>query len=253
MGNNYQHGAKASFLKRFAIPSGAALLGWLVLHFISGHLGWIENRAIYKAAMNVVHLVLFFYLLFNGFFVYRAMFLRGAGLSERIAGCYLTPIAYAIKEIIRVSEFFTIGESFFYCLLTYPVLGLFVWQAGLLAVSEMLCRKYYKKRNLYEGKAVTAAPLAILILSIITIYFLFLYDDGGTAFYIYMEIYKLLPRTNCKACGEISCFVFANKLVAAQVRLQDCPVLNEAQYTKQQAQLVDLLGSEMPAIGRREV
>jgi len=192
MENNYRGIEKATFVQRLVIPAGAALLGWLVLHFISGHLGWIENRLIYKAAMNVVHLVLFFYLLFNGFFVYRAMFMKGAGLAERIAGSYLTPVAYAIKEIIRVSEFFTIGESFFYCLLTYPVLGLFVWQAGLLAVSEMLCKKYYKKRNLYEGKAVTAAPLAILILSIITIYFLFLYDDGGTAFYIYMEIYKML-------------------------------------------------------------
>jgi ArsR family metal-binding transcriptional regulator len=67
-----------------------------------------------------------------------------------------------------------------------------------------------------------------------------------------MEVYKLLPRTNCKACGEVSCFVFANKLVAAQVRWQGCPVLSEAQYAEQQAQLLDLLGDEMPAIGRRE-
>jgi hypothetical protein len=192
MDNKYRQIKKASFLQRFIMPAGTALLGWLVLHFISGHLGWIENRMIYKVAMNVVHLALFFYLLFNGFFVYRAMFGRGARVLERIAGSYLTPVAYAIKEIIRVSEFFTIGESFFYCLLTYPVLGLFVGQAGILAASEMLCRKYYKKRNLYEGKAVTAAPLIIVIFAIIALYFLFLYDDGGTAFYVYMEIYKML-------------------------------------------------------------
>lgn len=67
-----------------------------------------------------------------------------------------------------------------------------------------------------------------------------------------MEVYKLLPRTSCKACGEVSCFVFANKLVAGQVQLQDCPVLSEGQYAEQQAQLADLLGDEMPAIGRRE-
>lgn len=66
-----------------------------------------------------------------------------------------------------------------------------------------------------------------------------------------MEIYKLLPRTNCKACGQDSCFVFANKLIAAQMRLQDCPLLGEAQYAEQQEQLADLLGDEMPAIGRR--
>lgn len=67
-----------------------------------------------------------------------------------------------------------------------------------------------------------------------------------------MEVYKLLPRTNCKACGQVSCFVFANKLVTGQVGVQDCPVLREPQYAEQQAQLADMLGDELPAIGRRE-
>jgi ArsR family metal-binding transcriptional regulator len=67
-----------------------------------------------------------------------------------------------------------------------------------------------------------------------------------------MEVYKLLPRTNCKACGEASCFVFANKLVAGHVRLQGCPVLSEPQFVEQQAHLEDLLTVDLPAIGRRE-
>jgi ArsR family metal-binding transcriptional regulator len=65
-----------------------------------------------------------------------------------------------------------------------------------------------------------------------------------------MDVYKLLPRTNCKACGEASCFVFANKLVAGHVGLQDCLVLSELQHAEQQAQLADRLGEDMPAIGR---
>jgi ArsR family metal-binding transcriptional regulator len=67
-----------------------------------------------------------------------------------------------------------------------------------------------------------------------------------------MEVYKLLPRTNCKACGDVSCFVFANKLVAGQVRWEDCPVLSETQYAEQQVQLADVLAVDLPAIGRRE-
>jgi ArsR family metal-binding transcriptional regulator len=67
-----------------------------------------------------------------------------------------------------------------------------------------------------------------------------------------MEVYKLLPRTNCKVCGEGSCFVFANKLVAGHVRLLDCPSLSEPQFAEQQAQLADLLAADLPAIGRRE-
>ncbi|HPC86526.1 MAG TPA: hypothetical protein P5238_09140 [Smithellaceae bacterium] len=194
MENKIRQIEKAPFLKRFIIPAGTALLGWLALHWISENLGWIENREVYKFAMNTVHFVLFFYLALNGFFVYRIMRMRGADLTERIAGSYITPLAYAIKEIIRVSEFFTLGESFFYCLCTHPVLGIFVGQAGLLAVSEMLCRKYYKKRNLYDANAVTAGPMAVLMVSLISIYFFFLYDAGGTAFYVYGELYKLLFR-----------------------------------------------------------
>lgn len=192
MENKVRQIEKASFLKRFIFPAGAALLGWLALHWISENLDWIENREMYKFAMNTVHVVLFFYLALNAFFVYRALLMRGAGLAERIAGSYITPLAYAVKEIIRVSEFFTIGESFFYCLCTHPVLGIFVGQAGLLAVSEMLCRQYYKKRNLYDGNVVTAGPLAVCIVSIMAIYFFYIYDAGGTAFYVYSELYKLI-------------------------------------------------------------
>lgn len=67
-----------------------------------------------------------------------------------------------------------------------------------------------------------------------------------------MEVYKLLPRTNCKACGEVSCFVFANRMVTGQVTLEGCPVLSEPQYAEQQARLAELFGNEMPAVGRRE-
>lgn len=67
-----------------------------------------------------------------------------------------------------------------------------------------------------------------------------------------MEVYRLLPRTNCKSCGEGSCFVFANKVVAGHVRLQDCPVLSEPQYAEQQVQLADMLAVDLPAIGRRD-
>ena len=67
-----------------------------------------------------------------------------------------------------------------------------------------------------------------------------------------MDVYKLLPRTNCKACGEASCFVFANKLIAGHLRLQGCPVLSQPEYAEQQACLADRLGEDLPAIGQRE-
>jgi acetyl-CoA decarbonylase/synthase complex subunit gamma len=42
-----------------------------------------------------------------------------------------------------------------------------------------------------------------------------------------MQIYKLLPRTNCKECGYPTCLAFAMKLAAQQANLADCPYVSE--------------------------
>jgi ArsR family metal-binding transcriptional regulator len=36
-----------------------------------------------------------------------------------------------------------------------------------------------------------------------------------------MAIFKLLPQTNCKQCGEPTCYTFALKLAASQRKLAD--------------------------------
>ena len=40
-----------------------------------------------------------------------------------------------------------------------------------------------------------------------------------------VEIYKLLPKTNCGKCGVSSCFGFAAKLATRQAKTDDCPDL----------------------------
>jgi len=42
-----------------------------------------------------------------------------------------------------------------------------------------------------------------------------------------IQIYKLLPQTNCKECGFPTCLAFAMKLAAKQVELTDCPYVSE--------------------------
>jgi ArsR family metal-binding transcriptional regulator len=37
-----------------------------------------------------------------------------------------------------------------------------------------------------------------------------------------MDVYRLLPRTNCKVCGQPTCFTFALKLIAGQAAPDDC-------------------------------
>ncbi len=63
-----------------------------------------------------------------------------------------------------------------------------------------------------------------------------------------MALYKLLPGTNCRVCGQPGCWNFALKLVAAQVELAACPPLYESAHAGRRASLEALL-VPMPAIG----
>ena len=62
-----------------------------------------------------------------------------------------------------------------------------------------------------------------------------------------MAIYKLLPNTNCKECGEPTCYSFALKLAASQKKPADCPQLSEPQFADNMTSLQEMLAEE-PAI-----
>ena len=47
-----------------------------------------------------------------------------------------------------------------------------------------------------------------------------------------LQIYKLLPKTNCKECGFPTCLAFAMKLAAKQAELDDCPYVSEEAKAK---------------------
>lgn len=50
-----------------------------------------------------------------------------------------------------------------------------------------------------------------------------------------LEIYKLLPQTNCKECGYPTCLAFAMKLAAKQAELKACPYVTEESKAKLEA------------------
>jgi ArsR family metal-binding transcriptional regulator len=64
-----------------------------------------------------------------------------------------------------------------------------------------------------------------------------------------MTVYKLLPLTNCKQCGEPTCYIFAIKLTASQKKLADCLVLAEPQYAEKLAVLQGIV-IDAPSIGK---
>jgi acetyl-CoA decarbonylase/synthase complex subunit gamma len=56
-----------------------------------------------------------------------------------------------------------------------------------------------------------------------------------------IDVYSLLPRTNCKECGESNCMAFATKVVNGELTLSACPPIHTSEYSRQHESLSVLL------------
>jgi len=57
-----------------------------------------------------------------------------------------------------------------------------------------------------------------------------------------LEIYPLLPGTNCKECGEANCMAFATKMAEHTVKLKACtPLYADPKYAKKLVKLEELV------------
>jgi ArsR family metal-binding transcriptional regulator len=71
-----------------------------------------------------------------------------------------------------------------------------------------------------------------------------------------LDIFKLLPGTNCKRCGEPSCLAFAVKVVGRDIEITKCDPLFSEKYQEKQKVLVELLkaaGYEAPNTGKEKI
>lgn len=64
-----------------------------------------------------------------------------------------------------------------------------------------------------------------------------------------LDVYKLLPGQNCKACGQPTCFTFALKLAAGQADIGACLPLFTDEYRSKREQLLQLLKAAGITIG----
>jgi acetyl-CoA decarbonylase/synthase, CODH/ACS complex subunit gamma len=56
-----------------------------------------------------------------------------------------------------------------------------------------------------------------------------------------IDIYKSLPKINCKECGVDNCMAFATKIVNRELELDSCKPLLKPEYSKSYAKLKELL------------
>lgn len=68
-----------------------------------------------------------------------------------------------------------------------------------------------------------------------------------------LDVYALLPQTNCRACGEATCMAFAFALLEARRRVDECNALAPNVFAAQRAVLIEMVGQfEAPTSFWRE-
>jgi len=55
-----------------------------------------------------------------------------------------------------------------------------------------------------------------------------------------LDVYQLLPRLNCKACGQATCMAFAFELLLGGERPSRCPRLEDAEHAARARRLAEL-------------
>lgn len=64
-----------------------------------------------------------------------------------------------------------------------------------------------------------------------------------------LDVYKLLPQTNCGECGEVNCMSFASKLLERRYKPQDCPPLvKDSKYKEKLSSLIKLVSPPVKAV-----
>lgn len=64
---------------------------------------------------------------------------------------------------------------------------------------------------------------------------------GGVRELSPIDVYMLLPKTNCKECKEENCMAFATKVVNREVVIMQCPPILKKEYEKNYKQLSEML------------
>lgn len=190
---NPQKGAiqTAPFVRRVIVPAGIVFLVMvisLILYWLSRH---IDDRFLHNLVSHVFAVLLFLSIGFGSILVYPLAFFRGAGAGERIFASLFTPVAWTIKEIVRVNDYFTFWESLYYGLNSLTLLTIF-GTFGLMGICEIICRAVVRKQSRHLIEIITPVPVAAIFVSIIALYVLFIWGMGVHWFYIYMEGYKAL-------------------------------------------------------------
>lgn len=178
-------------LKEAFLPAIIAVAIWFVLHMTYDLLGFIDNVQLYRTMVEINWVLLVVSVGFSSVVIYPIAYFRGASVRLRILVVYILPLAWCVKEFIRVSANVTAGEALFFVFFTTVQLLILVGQIGLIGFAEIFCRVRQKKQG-GEKRVFTSAPILAIGFTAAFIYFSLL-RGGGYDFHLMIKmVYRSL-------------------------------------------------------------
>jgi hypothetical protein len=183
---------KQRFWRRFLQPVGTVLLVWAVTSVVYLECAWrLEPGALRNVVAFSSAFLLLLSLGFGALYIHPVAFFRGASTGERLVACLITPLAWNLKEMVRVGEFFSFGEALYYGLNSAFLLTVFgaLGQAGLC---ELVCRWWLGKRSGRPVRVFSPAPAILIGMGLAAVFLLLIWGLGVHFFYIYIQGYKAI-------------------------------------------------------------
>lgn len=180
--------------RRFWRPVLLFIVIWLLSDLlVFGLLGneTLIRWGIYRPLQNLFAGTRFLLLLAGTLLIYPILYFRGATWPERVSGCFLLPLVYAITAMIRATSFFPLGHAIYYGF--NPLMfGSTAIQIGLIGLMEIICRAIYRLRSGQSVRVVQWYLLASIIVGSAALYITLLWDGGVHWFYVYQQGFRLL-------------------------------------------------------------
>lgn len=178
-------------LKDTFFPPVVVFVVWLLLHITYDLLGIIESVSLYRSLASINWVLLVISVGFSSVVIYPIVYFRGATVRLRIIAIYFLPLAWCIKEFIRVSATVTGAEAIFYVLFTPVQLLIIIGQAGLMGILELVCRMRHQKQD-KTIRVVSLMPVLAILVTVIFLY-LGLLRGGGYDFHLMIKmVYRTL-------------------------------------------------------------
>jgi hypothetical protein len=182
---------KASFMKRFVVPVAIVLITMVASSLLYHNLWKIGDPILHRILAHLFAPLLFISIGFGAVLIYPMAYFRGASATERIIACLITPVVWNVSEMVRVSEFFTFGETLYYGFNTAFLLALF-GTFGLMGLCELICRWRLNKEREEPVKVLSPAPVVSIVAALAALYLFLIWGLGVHFFYIYVEGYKAI-------------------------------------------------------------